>query len=246
MIDAIILDDEEFGRETLSDLLSDNCPEVNIVAKYSSGKEALRAIETNKFQLLFLDIEMPQMDGFEFLNKIGDIDFDVIFTTSQTNAASKAFRVSATDFLLKPIKAEELKDAVDKVLKRQRNYMSKEQIEFLFHNLQNNNKAITKIALPTMQGLEFLDVNTIVYCAADNNYTNLHFTDGQKMLVSKTLKDIQESLPSDVFFRVHQSYLVNLQKIKKYVKGDGGYLVMDDGTTVTVARSKKDSLLKLF
>ncbi|MDQ6763592.1 MAG: LytTR family DNA-binding domain-containing protein [Bacteroidota bacterium] len=243
MIKAIIVDDEPFCCEALDALLNRYCPEVKVVGICYSGREALQEIKEQKPQLLFLDIEMPQMNGFDLLQKIPDPGFDLIFTTSYDQYAIKAIRFSALDYLLKPIDRDELQAAVHKVTERNHPPLV-QQLEILLHKMHLPASQINKVALPTMEGLQMVTVDSIVRCESDSNYTIVFLKNQQKIVVSRTLKDIEEMLEDHSFLRIHHSYLVNINEINKYVKGEGGYVVMSDGSAVDVSRSKKDLLLK--
>jgi len=243
MIDAIIVDDEPYCTEALAILLQRYCPQVNLKSSYHSAGEALGAIREQKPQLLFLDIEMPRMNGFELLEKIKDLSFELIFTTSYDQYAIKAIRFSALDYLLKPIDREELVRSVQKVEQRLRSPLP-QQIDLLFQKLQSPAQLFTRIAIPTMEGLQMVAVDSIVHCTSDSNYTILTLKDHQRVIASRTLKEIEELLEDYSFARVHHSSVVNLNEINKYVKGEGGYLVMSDGSSVNVSRSRKEGLLK--
>src|SRR6185295_11974869 len=243
MIKAIIVDDEPYSCESLATLLEQYCPAVKTSAICHSGEEGLAAIETNPPQILFLDIEMPKMNGFEMLERIPIINFEIIFTTSYDQYAIKAIRFSALDYLLKPIDREDLQKAVQKVIQRLQ-YPAPQQLEILLHKLQHSASAIQKIALPTMEGLQMVPVSSIISCASDSNYTVLHLKNKQKITASRTLKEIEEMLEDYSFLRVHHSFLVNLNEIDKYIKGDGGYLIMCDGSNIDVSRSRKEILIK--
>lgn len=243
MIKAIIVDDEPNCCKTLSILLNRYCPEVEISGAYHNGMEALQAINTLPPDLIFLDVEMPRMNGFEMLEKLPSINFHLIFTTSYDQYALKAFRFSAIDYLLKPIDRNELQKAVQKIDRRSA-LPEHEQLQILLQKVLHPTAVINKIALPTMEGLQMVFIDTIIYCESDDNYSVLIFKDNKKIVVSRTLKEVEEMLEEHSFMRVHRSYLVNINEIEKYVKGEGGYLVMSDGSNIDVSRSKKDSLLK--
>lgn len=243
MLKAIIIDDEPDCCESLATLLERFCPEVQIASTSYSGAEALTAILEIKPHLIFLDIEMPYMNGFELLEKLPVIDFDVIFTTSYDQYAIKAFRFSALDYLLKPIDREELQKAVQKVLNKKQNQLP-QQLEILLQKINHTNNAVQRIALPTMEGLQMVAINSIISCASDGNYTIFFMKDKQKLIISRPLKEVEEMLEDYLFLRVHNSYIVNLNEISKYVKGEGGYLIMTDGSTVDVSRSRKELMLK--
>jgi two-component system LytT family response regulator len=243
MIKAMIVDDEPYCCEALSILLERYCPQIEVTGVYHSGAQALEPIRGQKPQLLFLDIEMPRMNGFELLEKIKDQNFQLIFTTSYDQYAIKAIRFSALDYLLKPIDREELQLSVRKVEQRLQAPLP-QQIDLLFQRLQNPVNLFTRIAIPTMEGLQMVAVDQIVHCISDSNYTILTLKDRQKIVASRTLKEIEELLEEHPFLRVHHSHLVNLNEVDKYVKGEGGYLVMSDGASINVSRSRKEGLLK--
>ena len=243
MINTIIIDDEPYCAEALQILLGRYCPQIKVMGAYHSGAQALEPIRDGHPQLLFLDIEMPRMNGFELLEKIKDLDFELIFTTSYDQYAIKAIRHSALDYLLKPIDREELQVSVRKVEQRLKAPLP-QQIDMLFQRLQSPNHLFSKIAIPTMEGLQLVAVDDIVYCLSDSNYTILTLKDKQKVVASRTLKEIEELLEDYSFLRVHHSHLINLNEVNKYIKGEGGYLVMSDGASINVSRSRKEGLLK--
>jgi len=243
MLTSVIVDDEPYCCEVLSTLLEKYCKEVNVVAVCNSGIEAIKTIHEQKPLLVFLDVEMPKMNGFEMLERLPAIDFDLIFTTSFDQYALKAFRVSAIDYLLKPIDREELQKAVQKVIQRSQKPMA-QQLELLLQKVNHPAAMLNKIAMPTMEGLQMIAVDSIISCESEGNYTVLLLKNKQRIVVSRTLKDIEEILEDHSFTRVHHSHLVNLNEINKYVKGEGGYLIMSDGSVVDVSRSKKELLMK--
>jgi two-component system LytT family response regulator len=245
-IKTIIIDDELHCINTLSRQLEKYCPQVKLLTKCESALAGMQAIAALQPDLVFLDIEMPRMNGFEMLQQMQKINFEVIFTTAYDQFAIKAIRFSALDYLLKPIDREELQGAVEKVSLRKDRFLSNQQLEMLLSNLHHQKNGLQKIALPTMEGYELVIAAHIIRCESDGNYTQVFFKNGQKLLVSKTLKDIEELLAGHHFFRVHHSHLINLNEINRYIKGDGGYVVMSDNVNVNVARSKKDALLKFF
>jgi len=203
----------------------------------------LAPIRQQKPDLVFLDVEMPKMNGFEMLEHLSPVNFEIIFTTSYDQYALKAIRFSAIDYLLKPVDQEELVKAVEKVIQRSQNPIA-QQVEILMQKLHHPSTPITKIALPTMEGLQMIPVDTFISCESDSNYTILFLKNKKKIIVSCTLKEIEEVLEDHSFARVHRCYLVNLNEVEKYVKGEGGYLVMSDGSAVDVSRSKKELLMK--
>ncbi|MEM6725632.1 MAG: LytTR family DNA-binding domain-containing protein [Bacteroidota bacterium] len=246
---ALIVDDEAHCIETLNIYLDRYCPEVEVWSTFSDGEKAVEAIRRLQPDLIFLDIEMPKMNGFEVLEAVKDENFEVIFTTAYDQFAIKAFKVSATDYLLKPIDKEELKQAVQLAAERIDNKEGqspdsfRQHLEALFENIRSKNRNFPNIALPTLAGLEMLKTSTIIQGEADGNYTRLHLEDGGTLLVSKTLKEVALMLEDHDFARIHHSHLVNLLHIKRYVRGDGGYVVLSNGKSVNVSRSKKEDLL---
>src|SRR6476646_3223657 len=246
MIKAIIIDDEVHCVDTLSILLSDYCPEVEIMEKCMSAKKGLEAIERLKPELVFLDIEMPVMNGFELLEQFKQINFAIIFTTSYDQYAIKAIRFSALDYLLKPVDPKELIAAVHKV-QTQKQLPAPEQFEMLMNQVKHKENGFTKIAIPTTEGFELIPATDVIRCEADDNYTYLFLKNGTKIVACRTLKEMEEQLQDFHFFvRVHHSYIVNLNEVTKYIRGEGGYLVMSDDSTVNVSRSRKDALMKWF
>jgi two-component system, LytTR family, response regulator len=243
MTTAIIVDDEFYSAEILSSLLERYCTDVRVIDICHSAAAALKSIVETKPNILFLDIEMPVMNGFDLLEKLPEIDFELIFTTSYDHYAMKAIRFSALDYLLKPIDPEELQKAVQKAMTRIKHLLP-QQLEVLLQKLNHPNIAITKIAIPTMEGLQMVLVETIISCSSDRNYTILSLKNGQKIIASKTLKEIEEMLEDYSFARVHHSYLINLNEVEKYIRGEGGYLVMSNKTNIDVSRSRKEILLK--
>ena len=245
MLNAIIADDEQHCCKTLDALLKRYCPEVNVVAICANGIEALGAIRQLKPDLVFLDVEMPKMNGFEMLEQLHEINFHLIFVTSYDAYALKAIRFSAIDYLLKPVDREELQTAVQKVVKRMQVPLP-EQLKIILEKIQHPASASNKIALPTMEGLQMIAIESIISGEADDNYTTLHLKDNKKIVVSSTLKIIEELLEDHSFIRIHRSYLVNLKEIEKYMKADGGYVVMSDGSQIYVSRNKKEELIKML
>jgi two-component system LytT family response regulator len=242
MIKAIIIDDEAHCRKTLWMLLKEYCPDVQVAEQCPEAESGLAAIQRLKPDLVFLDIEMPNMNGFEMLEKLPEIHFEIIFTTSYDQYAIKAIRFSALDYLLKPVEPDELQRAVQKVSQRL-NYPLPQQMEILLQKLHQPASPVQKIALPTMEGLQMVAVSSIISCASDSNYTTFLLKNNQKLVASRPLKEIEELLEEYSFLRVHNSHVINLNEIDKYIKGEGGYLVMTDGSTIDVNNNKKDILL---
>ena len=246
MIKSIIIDDEAHCLDTLSILLSDYCPEVQVLERCQSAKEGLMAVGQHQPDLIFLDIEMPVINGFDFLEHFKEISFAIIFTTSYDQYAIKAIRFSALDYLLKPIDPKELIAAVRK-MQTQKQLPVPEQFQMLMNQVKHKDAVFNKIAIPTSEGFELIPVEQVLRCEADDNYTHLYLKNRTKIVACRTLKEMEEQLESfPSFIRVHHSYLVNLNEVNKYVRGEGGYLVMSDGSTVNVSRSRKEALMKYF
>ena len=246
MIKAVIIDDEVHCLDTLSMLLDDYCRNVQVMEKCLSAMEAFAAIEKHQPDLIFLDIEMPVMNGFDLLMKFDQIPFSVIFTTSYNQYAIKAIRFSALDYLLKPVDPKELIAAISKI-QLQQHKPGVEQFTMMVDYMQQKKNGFQNIAVPTIEGFEMIPAVELVRCEAENNYTHLFLKNGKKITACRTLKEMEEHLKDFTFFlRVHHSYLVNLNEIAKYIRGEGGYLVMNDGATVNVSRSRKESLLQVF
>lgn len=242
MLKAIIVDDEPYCCEILAAMLEAESPQVLVQAICNNGEEGLQAIRKHKPDLVFLDVEMPKMNGFEMLEQLS-VNFHLIFTTAYDQYALKAIRYSALDYLLKPVDREELRKAVQKAEQRIQIPMA-QQLEILLQKIKQPLNPISKIALPTMEGLQMISIDTIISCESDDNYTRIILKGGKKLLVTRSLKEIEESLEQHSFLRVHRSYLVNLNEIEKYIKGEGGYLIMTDGSTVDVSRSRKELLMQ--
>ena len=248
-ITAVIVDDEKHAVATLNWKLERFCPAIEVVRQFTDPNQALEYLRENQPGLLFLDIEMPRLNGFEILEELGeDLVMDVIFTTAYDEFGIRAIKVSALDYLLKPIQVQELKQAVEKFKQRHLSKSTREeQFKVLFSNMREPAPATTgKIALATKEAIEFVAPEDILYCTSESNYTFVFLADGRKKLISRTLKDFEELLQGHNFFRVHHSHLVNLKQIKKFIRSGGGYLLMTDDTKLSVSRSKKDDLLQLF
>lgn len=242
MTSAIIIDDESKGRLALREKIAAYCPQIEVLAEASNGQEALLLIRHHHPQLIFLDIEMPRMNGFEMLNEISERHFHIIFTTAYDQYAIKAIKYAAFDYLLKPIDIEELKTAITNIYARE-NSQVKRQVDLLHQHILQPKRQLSKLAIPTQDGLMFYDINDIVHLEANSNYTNLYFSNKVKIIASKTLKEFEELLPDDIFFRTHNSFIINLKFVKRYIKGDGGQIELCTGTIVDLSRRKKEEFL---
>jgi len=243
MINALIVDDEQHCVNSLLTDLARNCSNVNVVTTCNSAKEGIMAIKKHKPQLLFLDVEMPWMNGFEMLEVLPEIDFSIIFTTAFDKFAARAFRISAIDYLLKPVDAGDLVEAVRKAEEKILTYQGVHNIENLLNNIR---KPVPeqKIALPSSDGYEFERVSSILYCVAEGAYTRVILKDKPPMVISRTLGDIEEILPSEIFLRIHHSTIVNLNVITHYSRTDGGYVVITTKEKLTVSKARKETLLQ--
>lgn len=240
---TILIDDEPDNVQLLALQLTRHCPQVETVGQYTDSTEGLKAIRTLKPSLLFLDIEMPIMNGFQLLEKLGEVTCGIIFITAYDQYAVRAFRFSALDYLLKPVDTIDLVAAVRKA--EQVAKINPRQLELLRQNYATSSLP-QRIALPHTHGLVFAEVRQIVYCESDSNYSRCYLESGEQYLISKTLGDVQEVLETHDFVRVHRQFLVNLTHIQKLVKGEGTYLLLSNGGTIPVARQQKDRLLERF
>lgn len=246
MLKAIIVDDEEAGVESLELLLKRYCKQVQVIAKANSVKEAEEMINAAPPDIIFLDIAMPFANGFELLKKIKHKNFSVVFTTAYNEYALKAIKHNALDYLLKPIDSDELVEAVKKCEeKKNSGSPDMQKIENLVAALTQSNKA-QKLPVPTLEEIMYIDIDDILRMEADSNYTHIFLTDKQKLTSSKTLKEYEQMLAGQKFFRVHKTHIINLGYVRKYIKGEGGYVVMADGASVEVSRQKKAELLTLL
>lgn len=242
MLKSIIVDDESKSRESLRILIEDFCEGVEVCALCQNVDEGIKAIQEYKPDVIFLDIQMQRETGFDLLTRIKNINFEIIFTTAYSEYAIRAFKFSAIDYLLKPIDIEELKLAIGK-LNKKLNDNSPIKLEHLVQNLRVTASENYKLALPTFEGLYFVKISDIVYCEAASNYTEIVTDDGKKHIVSRTLKEYDEILADHNFYRIHNSYLINLNAVKKYVRGEGGYVVMRDDRSLDVSKRKKEGFL---
>lgn len=246
MIAAIIIDDEMHCRKTLAILLKEYCPEVQVVDQCSDADAGLKSIAKFNPDLVFLDIEMPGMNGFDMLEQFSEIPFAVVFTTGYDQYAIKAFRFYAIDYLLKPIEPKGLINAVHKV-KTQKQLPSADQFQMLLNKINNREEIFPKIPVPTSDGFDLIPIDQVLFCEAKDNYTYFNLKNKKKIIACRMLKEVEEQLNDFSFFiRVHNSYIVNIKEVKKYVRGEGGYVIMSDDSTVNVSRSRKEILLKWF
>ncbi len=239
---TIIIDDEPDCINLLKFELQQHCLQIDVVGTFNSSTKALNEIDMLSPDLIFLDIEMPVMNGFELLEKLMPVNFNIIFVTAYNQFAIKAFRFSALDYLVKPFEVNDLVEAVAKAEKKQQ--PSSAQLETLQRGIKG--AAISKIAIPGQNGVTFIEINDIVFAEASNNYTKLILLNNQQHIISKTLKDVQDVLEERQFLRVHRQYIINLNHVKQFFRGDNMYVVMDNGENIPVARSQKDKLVEKY
>ncbi len=244
MLNGVIVDDEKKAIESLSWELTNLSNEINIIASFTDPAKALIYLEKNSPDCLFLDIEMPTMDGFQFINKLKNRDFPVIITTAYNQYAIKALKNEALDYLLKPIDAEDLIHTVYKIKKHNAKSNTFDKLEQILLNF-NAGSHQKKVTINTEGKLLFLESDEILFAKSDGNYSTLYLEDGQKLVLTKKLKELNKLLPNDLFFRVHNSYIINLQKIKEFLKTDG-YVILRSGQKIPVSRQKKSDFLDLL
>ena len=241
-LNAIVVEDEETSREILKKYLQKYCPNVLVLGEAANVEDALVLVRNNNLDLVFLDVEMPYGNAFDLLDQVGDINFETIFVTAYNHYAIEALNAHASYYLMKPISIDELIKAVDYVtdIKVKEDALQDQVL------IPKTNSVEGKITIPQLDGFEVINTSDILYCKADDNYTEIHLNNNKKKLVSKTLKYFQEALSNASFARVHKSYLVNVNEVVKYVKGKGGSVVLSNGKQIIVSASKKSNLLSYF
>ena len=239
-IRAVIVDDETSGIEVLEYTLQRHCKDVEVIKSFTSSLEAAEAIPLLQPDVLFVDVEMPQMNGFELVEKLSKLKIQIIFTTAYNEFALKAFRVSALDYLLKPIDVDELKSAVNKLksLKREENPAMDALLEYM-----KTQQQVKKISIPTDKGIVFIEISQVLYCTSDGPYTTFQLDGGASIISSKSLGEYEQQLSDKGFYRIHNSSLINVQHLKKFIRQDGGYVEMSNGEHLTVSRRKRDEFL---
>ncbi len=246
IIKTIIVDDEPGNVITLTKLLQDYCPNIELIGTATNVKEAEEAIHKLQPQLIFLDIEMPDGSGFDLLNNIAPINFEVVFVTAFNAYALQAFKYAAIDYILKPVSIIELKNAVNKVSVLLEKTQINKRIDLLLQNIKSESVDRKKIGISTVDGYIFEELSEIMYLESDKNYTIIYIKNGRKEVVSKSIGEMEELLPNKLFCRIHKCYLININYIKKYLKGRGGTVIMEDGINIEVSSRKKDDFLKLI
>jgi len=240
---TVIIDDEKDAVDFISSIIGEYCPGLNVVGKAYDVKEGIETIRELKPDLVFLDVEMPHGTGFDLLTHFPEKDFEVVFITAFNHYAIKAIKFSAVDYILKPININEFIEAVSKVMQKRSSSMFRgnENIKALLENLKTG--VPSRLAIPTSDGMEYLNPKDIIRIEADRSYSWFFITGNRKILVSKNLKEFQDLLSDRHFFRPHNSYLINLRYVKKYVRKEGGYIEMQDGSEIPISRNRKDLFL---
>ena len=241
---AIIIDDEKKGREILKSLIETYCKEVEIIVQACNAEEGYELIQKHEPDVVFLDVEMPSGDGFSLLERFDEITFQIVFTTAFDDYAIKAIKFHALDYLLKPIDIDELRVAVENVKKalQEERGTNNRYMEMLQSRKENTGK----LALPIKDGIVYLSISEIIRVESDGAYSIFYTDCGKKHLSSKNLGEYEDILPGFGFFRVHRSHIVNVKKIKKFIRSDGNFIEMEDGSRVEIARRKKDEFLEMM
>lgn len=246
MIRAILIDDEPKNNRILKLMLEEFCPNVIIAGQADNAADGVTLIKEVSPDLVFLDIEMPYGSGFDLLDQLKPVHFEIIFITAFNNYSLKAIKYSALDYLLKPVNIDELIIAVNKASEKVASKHINARIENLLYNLKKPQAGVQKIALPSKEGYIFVLLSDIIRCESKTGYTTFYLKDMEKVVSSKNIKEYEPLLTNDIFFRVHNSHIVNLSYIKKYHRGRGGYIEMEDGTMIEVATRRKDELMARF
>lgn len=240
----MLADDEPRGLSSLKKLLEFNCPELEIVATCSSADEAKEKIDLLKPDLVFLDIAMPEKNGFDLLEGFNHIDFEIIFVTAHSDFMLQAIRFSAVDYLLKPVEDNLLTEAVKRAIKRIEEKSPGSQLETLLYNMRSaEGGQKLKLCIPSLKGFQVIKLSEIIYCEASSNYTNFHFTNKSLICASKPIHEYETLLEDSGFVRVHKSFLVNIEHVKEYQRGEGGQVIMSNNDVVEVSRRKKELLI---
>ncbi len=243
MIKTLIIEDEQKSRELMAMLVEKNCPQLQVIGLAKNVNEGIEMIKSLNPDLIFLDIAMPDGTGFDLLEAVQGKKFEIIFSTASDKHALKAIKYSACDYLLKPIDVEELKAAVEKVALKKNQVPTMDNLQFLIQHLKKADDNYQKITLPTGNAYEIVNIKDIIRCEADGSYTHFYLVGGKKLMVSASLKHYEDLLPESDFIRVHHQNLINMNHVTRYLKEDGGYAVMSDGTKIEISRRKKDAFM---
>jgi two-component system LytT family response regulator len=243
---AFIVEDEVLNRDFLKNLLQEFCPQIELVGAAMTLEEAVTSIDTLAPQIVFMDIELQTATGFDVLQQVKDTGFEVIFTTAYDHYAIKAIKFSAIDYLLKPINFEELTKAVDKAIDSLKLKQKEDKLELLLKNIRRSAGEDFSISLATSEGIEFIPLSQIIRLEAKGPYTTFFLKNGHHLMVCKNLKEYELLLTEHGFFRLHNSYMVNMKEVKKMVKADGGYAVMNDDAMIAISPRKKEEFMALM
>jgi len=243
MLRAIIIDDEPNAVLSIELIITEYCTDIEIVGKAHSAVSGKKQILEKNPDFIFLDVDMPRGSGFDMLEMLPEINFDIVFVTAYSDYAIKAFKYSAIDYILKPIDIDDLLNSIEKIKKRRQNKnISNVNYDVLLQNIKS--KSPKTIAIPNLSGIDFVDVDKVIRLKAEGSYTKIYIKDQDYILASKNLKEYQELLSEDDFFRPHNSHLINLANVKRYIQKDGGYIEMSDGSVVPMSRRKKELFLE--
>ncbi len=245
-IKTIIIDDEPGNIATLTKMVAEYCTDVELLGTANDIHQAEKLIRQHQPDLIFLDIEMPHGNGFDLLNNLAPINFEVVFVTAFNAYAIQAFKYSAVDYILKPVSINDLKNAVIKVRSLLEKHQLNQRIDSLLSNLKTESSGRKKIGIPTLDGIVFEQIDDIMYLQGESSYTTIFLKNNRKEVASKNIGELEDLLPPKLFCRIHKSYLININYIKKYLKGRGGSVIMEDGTSIEVSARKKDEFLRLF
>lgn len=243
MIKAVIIDDEKASREALHGLLKRYCKNVEVIGQADGYQSGIQLLKSNKPDVVFLDIQMPDGTGFKLLEDIEDIDFEVIFSTAFDQYAIKAIKYSALDYLLKPVNPEDLINSIEKLEEKLKRGKDNANIRFLIDSIKTKNNEPKKIVLSTFKEMHIVEIDTIIRCESEDYYTKFFLIDGKSIMVSRTLKENEEMLTEYNFLRTHKSHLINLRYVKSFLKMDGGSILMTDGTRIPVSRRKRELVM---
>jgi two-component system LytT family response regulator len=244
MIRTVLIDDETDSIRVLQKLLETYCPQVEVVGTAEGVETGLAIIQEVRPDLLFLDIEMTRGNAFDLLNQLRPLTFQVIFVTAFDNYAIRAFKYSVVDYLLKPVDIDELVNAISRVAERSKQRNIVDQMQLFLDNMGTYSLAQQKMAVPTLDGLIFINLKEVVRLEAKSNYTQINLENGEMLMATRTIKDYEDILPETLFCRIHNSHIINLQKIEKYHKGRGGYVVLEDGSEIEVAIRRRQEFLR--
>ncbi len=245
--DVILVDDELDAISVLNHEIQANCQNLRVVNTFNAPKDALIYLQSHSVDIIFLDIEMPFMNGFEFLEMMPKHDFDIVFTTAYDKYALKAFKTSAVEYLLKPVIGIELVKAIEKIDAARKKNLPRLSMDFLIDQFKSAKKnELKRLAIPTSTGLSIINMDDIIYCQAEDSYCTIYMENKKSLFIAKNLKYMEELIGDEQFFRVHKSYLINLTKVEELNKSDGGFIVLNNRKQVPLARSRKDNFLQIL